>query len=132
MADYVREIMRHDVITCRADMSIREIYRLMVENETKVIIVLDEGDEACGVITPKEILRHTMEDLSKLVAEEVMSFPIEVVGPEVWITEVGAIMAEKGVDYLIIMHGVGLQPLRPVGFITAEDVIKAVISKIEQ
>ena len=118
----VENIMSREVITAAADMSLGEILSLLSEHKISFVVVR-EGSKPVGVITERDIVRLTAEDLdsSQLTARDVMSTPVVVSrGSEVDIAEAYHRLKLQNKRHLVIVSESGdIQ-----GVVTLTDFIK--------
>jgi hypothetical protein len=69
----VMDVMRRGVITCRADETVEDAARMIVDNNCHLLVIGDEAGEACGVITRKDIFKGMGKDLRVLTVEDIMT-----------------------------------------------------------
>lgn len=125
MPELVRDVMNHEITTCRAMDTVKDIAQIMVDNNSPFVIVVDSSGEAWGVVTELIILKYLIKGTTDLTAEEVMSTPVITVEPTISITEAAAIMIEKDVHHLLLIHKALGQNLKPVAIISAFDIIRS-------
>ncbi|MGH9463818.1 MAG: CBS domain-containing protein [Vicinamibacteria bacterium] len=58
------EVMTKDVVTVGRDMSYGEALRLMVERHFRHLPVLGSDGQVLGILSVRNVLQHTVEDLS--------------------------------------------------------------------
>ena len=58
------EVMTKDVVTVGRDMSYGEALRLMVERHFRHLPVLGPDGQVLGILSVRNVLQHTVEDLS--------------------------------------------------------------------
>jgi len=58
------EVMTKDVVTVGRDMSCGEALRLMVERHFRHLPVLGSDGQVLGILSVRNVLQHTVEDLS--------------------------------------------------------------------
>ena len=118
----VENIMSREVITAATDMALGEILSLLSEHKISFVVVR-EGSKPVGVITERDIVRLTAEDLdsSQLTARDVMSTPVVVSrGSEVDIAEAYHRLKLQNKRHLVIVSESGdIQ-----GVVTLTDFIK--------
>ncbi len=127
MTKNVRDVMSHEYITCQMDMPIKEVAKQMIEADTELVLVVDPVEEINGVISAKTILKNYSRDWDSLVAEDIMEWPIVVVSPLALLTEAVALLVEKKVRTLVIVHGTPKQPGLPVGIVRDIDLIRELL-----
>jgi CBS domain-containing protein len=57
----VRDIMRRDVYTVKAQDKVRDVLKLFVEKQVSGVPVVDDGNNLVGIITDADILRQVQE-----------------------------------------------------------------------
>ncbi len=124
MNNIVHDFMTHDYITCKMDTPLNEVAKLMIDSGLELVLVVDPIEEINGVISAETILRNYNQDWFGLVAEDIMEWPLVIVSPKALATEAAALMVEKKVRTLVIVHGTPKQPGLPVGIIRDKDIIR--------
>ncbi len=123
MAKKVRDVMRHGVVTCQASSNLSEVAKIMMNNKTQFVLVVDEMGEACGQVRGFQLLKYFGQDLSKIPVEEVMEENFITISPHADLPEAVSIMLKEGIECLIIVHDIPSQPLKPVGTISLSEII---------
>jgi CBS-domain-containing membrane protein len=141
----VGEIMTRQVVGIGRDADLREVSRLLSDNNISGLPVIDDQSRVIGVITEKDVLAmtgvkrgHTTRELIKhLLGEplarrqegrevaDFMTTPAITVPPETDIRKAAAMMSEKGIKRLIVVDGNGTL----VGIVTRADIVRAVGGK---
>ncbi len=91
----VCDIMTEDVATASPDTTLDEIARMMRDEDTGAIPVV-EDDELVGIITDRDIVIRCIAEQkqpSDVAAEEILSEQLEVVEPDADVEEAARIMA---------------------------------------
>ena len=101
-----------------------EIARLVEASDRKFVTVLDEEGAACGVITEQILLAAHQGEIDEKTAETIMEGPVLQVSADALMSEAEAIMQVRKVQHLVVVHGVPLSRHRPIGLISAVDVIR--------
>src|ERR1700694_5097861 len=57
----VRDLMRHGVVLCDADVSVRDVARTMQDHRTDVVLAIDISSEVIGLINESSLLRGWSE-----------------------------------------------------------------------
>jgi CBS domain-containing protein len=81
----VREIMTHDPACCAPETNVRDVARMMAENDCGEIPVLDESSRPIGVVTDRDIACRVVaqgKDPGQTSARDVMSSPVITASPE--------------------------------------------------
>lgn len=126
MSKIVRDLMEHEVITCASSASLIEAARIMSEQNATYLVVIDETDEACGLVTEMDLLRSCAEEPKSVTVEDIMISPVPTISPTAPAAQAVSMMLEKGLSHLVIVHNIPAQPLRPVGIISARDIIREI------
>lgn len=81
----VREIMTEDPAGCAPETNIRDVAKMMAENDCGEIPVLDERSRPIGVVTDRDIACRIVgqgKDPDRTTARDAMSSPVITVTPE--------------------------------------------------
>lgn len=121
----VRDIMTRGVVIGQYGQSLHKIAEIMTEDDLSCIVILDQSDEAAGIITSLDLVKafseKTTEDIENTRAENIMTPFIVEAHPEMNLKEVANIMVAKNVHRVIILSPVGR---KPVGLISDTDIIR--------
>lgn len=117
----VKEIMVEKVITIRADATVKEAVKLMNEYEIGCLIVAEKR-EAVGIITERDVLKRVISkskdpEVTKVL--EIMSKPLIVGGPDMYVEDAARIMFKRNIKKLPIRKDEQL-----VGLITLSDIAR--------
>ena len=85
----VKDVMVTDLVTVKADISVKKAVKVMNDFEIGCLIVVEDG-EAVGIITERDILKRIVvegRDPEKTLVGEVMSKPLIVTSPETSLEE---------------------------------------------
>ena len=119
MTQAIRDVMSTDPITVPADAGIATAARVMKESDIGDVLVLDEQDEVCGIVTDRDIvLRVVAEGLdpSETKLGEICSRQLESVSPDNTIDDAVRLMSQKAIRRLpVIEEG------KPVGIVSLGD-----------
>ena len=102
----VREIMTAEVATAALDTNLREIAKMMREEDVGGIPVLD-GDDLAGIVTDRDIaLRCVAEgrDPEDTTAEDILSQRLETVDPDADVEEAAKLMARRQIRRLPVVE----------------------------
>jgi len=119
----VNDIMHHGVITCRPDASLREVVRILGDQDVTAIVVVGEAGEMLGLISHTDILEHYGEDLSERHAQQVMTTDVYYITRQTPISVAVARLLEKRVHRLIVADETDAG-LIPAGVLSTTDVIR--------
>lgn len=123
----VRDVMHRGVVTVDLDTSVPDVVKTMVDNRVHTVVVVDEGAQACGVITKVDVLKFYGKDLEKLAAEDIMTPRIISISAEALVSEAVGMMQVRKVHQLIIVKDEAAQRRRPIGIISVSDVVGDVV-----
>lgn len=129
MPDYlqktaVREVMHRGVITCTPDTALKEVARIMNATDVHALIVVNERNEAQGVVSHMDMLRVFGRDLYALKAQDVMTKEVLSIEPDAPLAEAVRMMLEHRVHRLLVARTEGEAKI-PLGVISTTDVIDA-------
>lgn len=122
MTQTIREVMHRGVTTCRVDATVEDLARTMLASEVSVLVVTDEGLDACGVITKKDVIACYGKDLSAITAEDIMSPELLSTSPDTPVPEAVQEMLSRKVHQLVVVSQAPAHH-RPVGIFTSYDVV---------
>jgi CBS domain-containing protein len=144
----VIEVMTTDVLTVRADSSLKEAAALMAERGISGVPVVDLGGQVAGVLSEGDILfketghsprrgfvdrllslaPHELDaKLTARTAGEAMTAPALTIGPRRPLAEAANTMIERGVKRLPVVDDAG----NLVGIITRADLVRAFVRSDE-
>jgi len=113
--------MIEKVISVRADASIKEAVKIMNQYEIGCLIVADKG-EAVGIITERDVLKRVVsqsKDPELTKVSEIMSKPLIVGGPDMYVEDAAKLMFKRNIKKLPIRKDGQL-----VGLITLSDIAR--------
>jgi CBS domain-containing protein len=119
MAHTIRDVMTHDPITMTADSPVTEAAMAMRESDIGDVIVLDQTDQVCGMVTDRDItIRVVAEgrDPSKTKLGEICSRDLAAVTPDDSVGDAVKLMSEKAIRRLPVIDGG-----RPIGIVSIGD-----------
>jgi len=117
----VKEIMVEKVISIRTDATIKEAVKLMNQYEIGCLIVAKKG-EAVGIITERDVLKRVVsksKDPEVTKVSEIMSKPLIVGGPDMYVEDAARLMFKKNIKKLPITKKGQL-----VGIVTLSDIAR--------
>jgi predicted transcriptional regulator len=119
----VCDLMHKGVISCYAEDTVKDVARMMDDNNFRSVVVVNEKGEAWGLITYAEMFAQYGANLEKLTAQEIMRpYRIEV-DPQWTIEEAIKLMQRLKYYHLIVVDPhVGTK--WPVGILTSFDVVR--------
>jgi CBS domain-containing protein len=116
----VSDAMRHGVLTCQAETTLRTVARMMAEHRIHSVVVTNVdgvSESAWGVVSDIDLLRSAPEDVDERTAGDVAGTELLTVGPEESLERAAQMMAEHEVTHVVVVSGE-----RPVGVISSLDV----------
>ena len=148
-----QDFMVKDVITVAKDTPLKEIARLMVEEEISGIPVVEDG-KLVGMVTERDLLVRAkkldlptflpfiggvlylegpkkldeeMRKATATTAEEIMTIKLHTVKPDTSLQDIATLMVERGVNRLPVVTA----DKKLVGMITRSDIVKAIAAEME-
>ncbi|MQF48448.1 CBS domain-containing protein [SAR202 cluster bacterium AC-647-N09_OGT_505m] len=147
-----QDIMSSPVITIRTDATVEEAAKLIVEQVTSCLPVLDDQGELVGILSHTDFGFHrrflpmtdhlytlmgswvrpeTLEEVARTVSrrkvKDVMTHPVVTVQEDSPVADVAELMLRRNINRLPVMRGKEL-----VGIVTRHDFIKLMIPNLEQ
>ncbi|HKL88803.1 MAG TPA: CBS domain-containing protein [Salinibacter sp.] len=132
----VDTIMSRDVVTVRPDAALMEIRGLLHQKGFNHLLVTEEDDTLCGVISDRDVLKaispfldtyseehRDVKTLSQPASEIMQSEPITVT-PDTTIKEASMMLLDNRVSSLPVVEGNEL-----VGIVTGKDMLEYYISE---
>ena len=118
----------NSIISCTADISMREAIALLAEKRIGALPVMQQGKVA-GIFSERDVIyrlqAHGPEVLDRRVSE-VMTTPAVTVEPETSVLSALALMTRRRIRHLPVMRGTEM-----IGFISIGDLVKHRIDRIE-
>ena len=117
----VRSVMTPDPATCQASTPIRDVARLMLENDCGLVPVTDETGKPVGTVTDRDIaLRVVAEgrEVQQATAQDCMTSPVTSVGIDSSLEEATELMEREQVRRLLVVDQEG----RLCGIVAQADV----------
>ncbi len=124
----VRDVMSAPIVTCAADVPLREVAELMTRNRIHCVVVLAEpaarGDvgEPWGVIAELDLVAAAPFDDDATNAGRVAGTPVVTIDPDEPLGRAALLMSEYATAHLVVVDADGA----PAGIISALDVAGAV------
>lgn len=147
-----REIMSTDPVCAAPSMTLRQVSRLLVENDISGAPVVDESGRVVGVISKTDLVRRLAEggmavapafffesleesgeDVgeavpeTEILVEECMAEEPITVKPEATAQEIARLMCDTGVHRVVVIDGEGF----PEGIITTLDLLGVLAAPAE-
>jgi acetoin utilization protein AcuB len=127
----VRDLMGRDVKTLRRNDKLTIADELMRMERIRHLPVLDEEEELAGIVSQRDLFRSALARtlgygetaqnklLDMLKVKEVMTRPVETIGPDAPISEAARLMSEKKIGCLVVTEGE-----RIAGILTEGDFVR--------
>lgn len=123
MAKSIKEVMRSDPITVDAEAPVTEAARAMRDADIGDVIVLDDSDQVCGILTDRDIaVRLVAEgrDPTQTKLGEVCSDEVIALKPDDSVSDAVRLMSEKAIRRLPVLEGG-----KAVGIVSLGDLAEA-------
>jgi CBS domain-containing protein len=114
---HVGDVMRHGVISCEPDASLRAVARIMASYHVHAVVVALAGD-VWGIVSAVDVLQLAGSDGERLTAGEIAATEYVTVGPDAPLAEAAQLMREHEVAHLIVTGAGG----NPVGVLSTLDI----------
>lgn len=116
----VSDAMRHGVLTCQPETTLRVIARMMAEHRIHSVVVTNldgVSESAWGIVSDIDVLRSVPEDVDRRTAKDVAGTELLTVEPDESLERAAQMMAEHEVTHLVVVSGE-----RPVGVLSSLDI----------
>ena len=125
----LRDIMTRGVTSVPMDITLREVAKILIDQNVSGVAVTDHNGEIMGFITEMDML-HVVVDKSLLddTAEAIMTTSLKSISPSTDLETAASVMLKERIHRLIILseQGMGASD-RPVGILSASDIIRQLI-----
>ena len=121
----VGELMTRGVLTVALGSKLADVLAIMCEKHVHALVVVDQGGEACGVVTKVDVLHHFAADLAAITVDEVMTPRLITISPDAGIAEAVSLMLTRRVHQLVVTEDDPDQRRRPIGMLSVSDVVSA-------
>ena len=122
----LRDIMTRGVTSVPMDITLREVAKILIDQNVSGVAVTDHNGEIMGFITEMDML-HVVVDKSLLdeTAEAIMTTSLKSISPSTDLETAASVMLEARIHRLIILSEPGMGASdRPVGILSASDIIR--------
>ncbi|WP_166636795.1 CBS domain-containing protein [Cognatilysobacter terrigena] len=106
----IRSVMTPDPAACQAETPVRDIARLMLENDIGLVPVIDAQGRPIGTVTDRDIaVRLVAEgrDPQQATAQDCMTTPVTTVAIESSLTDATELMESRQIRRLLVVDGDG-------------------------
>ncbi|NYT00255.1 MAG: CBS domain-containing protein [Methanocellales archaeon] len=127
----VRDVMFKGVVTVHLDASVKEIAKVLIENDISGVVAVDSTGETWGVVTDMDLIKCYAEEKIDLVAEDIMSSQVLAVEPEMSLKDAAAFMHSHQIHRTFVMSARSTYVTKniPIGVISATDVIREMLGR---
>jgi CBS domain-containing protein len=112
----VRDVMRHGVISCGPEASVREVARIMASYHVHAVVVALRED-IWGVISATDVLNVAGTERERLNAGELAATDFVTIPPETPLGEAADLMRANEIDHVLVATG-----RQPVGMVSTLDI----------
>jgi len=125
--DVMRGKSSGEVITIRADASVRELLALLAEHNIGAVIVSADGSRVDGIVSERDVVRKLNGDDSVLDApvEQIMTAVVQTCEPGHDVDELMAQMTEHRIRHVPVVDNGNL-----IGVVSIGDVVKSRITQL--
>ena len=106
----IRSVMTPDPASCQAETPVRDVARLMLENDIGLVPVIDAQGRPVGTVTDRDIaVRLVAEgrDPQQATARDCMTTPVTTVAIESSLTDATELMEARQIRRLLVVDGDG-------------------------
>ncbi len=121
----VAHVMSKNVATISPDETVVSAAKMMSERKISCLAVMDKGKVA-GILTETDMLRKVASNgkhFYQTRLDQIMTFPVESVSPDISVLEASEIMAQKRIRRLPV-----LEQEKLVGIVTQTDLVQSLTS----
>jgi signal-transduction protein with cAMP-binding, CBS, and nucleotidyltransferase domain len=119
MGQSIQEVMSTDPVVLQQGASIQEAAQAMREQEIGDVIVLDDSQQICGIVTDRDIVLRAVaqgRDAQSLTIGEICSRDLQTLSPNDEVAEAVKLMSDQAIRRLpVVENG------RPVGIVSLGD-----------
>ncbi|HWH05848.1 MAG TPA: CBS domain-containing protein [Gaiellaceae bacterium] len=122
----VGDAMHHGVVTCRRDLSLRGVARIMAGHRVHCVVVTDDGEAGgsglWGVVSDLDLVAAAYaRALDEQTADGSAATPVVLVTPGETLERAAQLMTEHGVSHLVVVD-----PLtgKPLGVLSTLDIAR--------
>ena len=117
----VKDVMVTDLVTVKADISVKKAVKVMNDFEIGCLIVVEKG-QAIGIVTERDILKRVVvegRNPEETLVRDIMSKPLIVTSPETSLEDAVEVMFKHKIKKLPVIDGGKL-----VGLVTFTDIAR--------
>lgn len=132
MAKLVRELMRAEVITCKANSTLGQVANLLAQHHIHALFVTGANGNIEGIITDFDLLagewlsgnQESLDVMRTMTAGDLMSSPVNTIEAGALAKEAAQRMQERVIRRLLVT-----EDSKPVGVISISDIVASVAEK---
>lgn len=113
----VGDVMRHGVISCGPETSLRDVARIMASYHIHAVVVAF-GSDVWGIVSAVDVLKLAGSDGERLTAGEIAATEFVTTTPDTPLAQAAQLMREHEVAHLVVTGSSG----DPVGVLSTLDV----------
>lgn len=121
----IQDIMSLEMVTASRKDTVFSAAKKMSENNVSCVVVVDD-EMVVGILTDKDMLKGIAgqdREFHRLLVEDRMSNPVEIVSPETSIMAAGKVMELHGIKRLPVVDAACL-----IGIVTQTDITRGLVS----
>jgi signal-transduction protein with cAMP-binding, CBS, and nucleotidyltransferase domain len=119
MGQSIRDVMSTDPVVLQQGASIQEAAQAMREQDIGDVIVLDDSQQICGIVTDRDIVVRAVapgQDPQSLTIGEICSRDLKTLSPDDQVGDAVKVMSEQAIRRLpVVDKG------RPIGIVSLGD-----------
>jgi len=101
----VRDLMTIGIPTCKANTSVVDIARFLIDNNLEEMVVLGDEGEGIGICGYKELVKaYSRDNVRELTAEEVMAEGVPELPSDIPLTLAAQLMQDKNIRVAYMNH----------------------------
>lgn len=124
----ISQVMRPNVITININAFIFEAFDLVLSNNIRHLVVVDDQEQPVGIVTLADLIDHLGYNyfIKVHAVSEIMSAPPITITPDITVFTAVTAMAKACVSFLVVVN-MG----KPIGVLTEQDVARLVMQEID-
>jgi len=118
----IENVMVVDVVTVKAEVTVREAVEIMNKNEIGCLVVVDEEEKPVGIVTERDLLKRVLanrKDPVRTKVKDIMSKPLVTGTPHMDIEAAVRLMFKHKIKKLPIVENSQL-----IGLVTLTDLVR--------
>jgi CBS domain-containing protein len=104
----VKHIMIEDVVTAKANITVKDAVRTLQEKHLGSIVITDDSEKCIGIFTERDVIRVIASDVSlDTPIEQVMTKNVVTIGEEASLEEARRLIISHGIRHLPVVDSNG-------------------------